>query len=250
MTEVLTQDEIDQLLTAIRPGDDVPAYTIKEFEDMLVKRNREPEKLYGFYSKDIIVCRYFDNGNNESILNDIKLKNEEEGLGNFKIPDTDIMLLNYSFCHNCKTIFSFKEVTEYYMNPKPDPNFKNRAMQYREDTRVCCKNCNTYFLPSLVIADGTPINEVQFLCRAQTINAVEKYFLQKNNFVLTKKKENIIYKGKFKAIKNDVYLKDLHNKPTLITNMVQYTPFKYISNMIDGTNVRKGDLLFDYWDQV
>ena len=246
MTEVLTQDEIDQLLTAISIGDSVPRpYTIKEFEETLLKRNHKPEKPYGIFDSDITICQFFDRGNNDSILNDIKLKNEEQGMGNFKIPNTNITLLNYSFCHKCKAIFSFKDITEYYMNPIPAPGFKSRAMQYREDTRVCCNNCGTYFLPSLVIADGTPKNEVQFLCRAQTIDAIENYFIRKNIRVLTRKKENIINKGSLKAIKNDVYLKDLHEKPTLITNMVQYTPFKYISNLIDGSNVEKGDLLFD-----
>jgi hypothetical protein len=44
-----------------------------------------------------------------------------------------------------------------------------------------------------------------------------------------------------------VFIKDLEDKPTLITNIVQYTPFNFISNLIDGTNVEKGDLLFNEW---
>ena len=69
--------------------------------------------------------------------------------------------------------------------------------------------------------------------------------LSKNIRVLTRNKDNIILKGNQRAIKNDVYLKDLEEKPTLITNLVQYTPYKYILNLIDGTNVEKGDLLFN-----
>jgi len=247
MAEVLTQEEIDQLLTAIAPGDDFPDFTIEKFEEYLLKRNHEKEKPYGIFDKNITMCRYFDGGKNESILQDIKQKNEEQKMGNIKIPNTNITLLNYSICYNCKAIFSFKEITEYYMNPKPDALFSSRASQYRKDTRVCCKNCNTYFLPSLVIADGTPKNEVQFLCRTQTIEAVEKYFLQENIRVLTRNKDNIVHKGNLQAIKNDVYLKKLHKKPTLITNMIQYTPYNYIMNFIEGTNVKKGDLLFDQW---
>jgi hypothetical protein len=49
-----------------------------------------------------------------------------------------------------------------------------------------------------------------------------------------------------KAIKNDVFLKDLEKKPTLISNMLQYTPINLIKNLIDGTNVEKEDLLFDH----
>jgi hypothetical protein len=180
-------------------------------------------------------------------LEDIKRKNEEQGQGNIKIPNTNITLINYSFCQNCKSIFSFQELIDYYRNPRPDQRYKNRAHQYREDTRVCCKNCDTYFLPSLIISDGTPKNEVQFLCRVQTMHAVETYFSQKNIKVLSRDKKNIIQKGNLKAIKNDVFIKDLEAKPTLITNIIQYTPFNYIMNFIDGTNVKKGDFLFKEW---
>jgi hypothetical protein len=207
-----------------------------------------PEKLYGVFEKDIFVCRFFDSGKNENLLEDIKRKNEEQGHGNIKIPNTNITLINYSFCQNCKTIFSFQELVDYYRNPRPDQRYKNRANQYREDTRVCCKNCNTYFLPSLIISDGTPRNEVQFLCRVQTMHAVETYLSQKNIKVLSRDEKNIIQKGNLKAIKNDVFIKDLEEKPTLITNIVQYTPFNYITNFIDGTNVEKGDLLFKQWE--
>ena len=244
-TEVLTQEEINQLLT---PVSSYNSYnSIEDFEDFLVKRNFPHEKRYGIFDKNIPVCKFFDSENNEKLLEDIRQKNEQQGYGNITIPNTNITLINYSFCYNCKTIFSFKELVNYYANPKPDQKFNGRAHQYREDTRVCCKNCGTYFLPSLIISDGTPKKEVQFLCRVQTIDAVEKYFSRKNIKVLTKKKENIVRRDNLTGIKNDVYIKDLVDKPTLITNIVQYTPVNLIMNLIDGTNVEKGDLLFDEW---
>jgi hypothetical protein len=58
---------------------------------------------------------------------------------------------------------------------------------------------------------------------------------------------NIVLKDSLRAIKNDVYIKKLEEKPTLITNMIQYTPYSSIMNLIDGANVEKGDLLFDEW---
>ena len=196
MAEVLTQEEIDRLLTSISAKDSSMDFrpassfeSIEAFEDLLTKRKYPPENLYGMFDKDISVCRFFDSGNNEGILADIKRKNEEQGYDNIKIPNSNILLLNYSFCGKCKTIYSLKEITEYYMNPKPGMRYRSRAWQYREDTRVYCYNCDTYFFPSLVISDGTPKNEVQFLCRSQTIEAVEKYFLKKNIRVLTKKKK-------------------------------------------------------------
>ena len=253
MTNVLTQDEIDQLLTAINADDLLEeAYrgafeNIGSFEEYLTGRTFDREKPYGIFDKDISVCRFFSGGKDENLLEDIMRKNNEQGQGNVKIPNTDITLINYSFCQNCKTIFSFKELTDYYANPKPDPQYRSRAHQFRQDTRVCCHNCGAYFLPSLVIADRMPKNEVQFLCRAQTIDAVEKYFARNGTRVLTKKEENVQQKNGLRGIKNDVYLKQLDEKPTLITNMVQYTPFKLIMNLIDGTNVEKGDLIFDEW---
>jgi hypothetical protein len=249
MAEVLSQDEIDQLLTAINAGDSINSFeNIEAFEEYLTKRKHTPEKPYGVFDEDISICRFFDSSKNENLLEDIKRKNEEQGYGNIKIPNINITLINYSFCPNCKTIFSFKEITEYYMNPKVDHKYKNRAHQYREDTRVHCNNCSAYFLPSLIISDGAPKNEVQFLCRVQTIDAVEKYFSRKSVRVLTKDKKNIIQKGNKKAIKNDVFIKDLDEKPTLVTNIVQYTPYNLIINLIDGTNVEKGDLLFNEWE--
>jgi len=251
MTAVLSQYEIDQLLTAIPTGDDELANrkfeSIEVFEKYLTKRELNPEKPYGIFDRDISICKFFNSGDNEALLQDIKTKNEKTGMGNIKIPNTNIMLINYSFCPKCGTIFSFKEVVEYYKNPIHDNRYKNRANQYRQDTRVYCNNCSTFFLPSLVVADGTPKKEVQFLCRAQTIEAVEEFFFKKNVKVLTKKQNNIIQKGKLRAIKNDVYIKDLEEKPTLITNIFQYTPFNILMNLIDGTNVEKGDLLFNEW---
>jgi len=247
MTEVLTQAEIDQLLTAIPTGFE----SIEEFELYLTKREFKPEKPYGLFgSQDVSICRFYNSENNDNRLSDIMKKNEEQGMGNIKIPNTNITLINYSFCPKCGTIFSFKEVVDYYRNPRPDAWYGNKANQFRNDTRVYCYNCDSYFLPSLIISDGTPRNEVQFLCRIQTINAVEGFMLSKNIKVLTKENKNIVYKDKLRAIKNDVSIKDLEKKPTLITNMLQYTPYNLIMNLIDGTNIGKGDLLFDEWKEA
>jgi hypothetical protein len=73
---------------------------------------------------------------------------------------------------------------------------------------------------------------------------VETYFVKKGAYVLTRKKSNIIQKEGLKAIRNDVFLKDLEEKPTLVVNIAQYTPINLLFNLVDGTNVEKGDLLF------
>jgi hypothetical protein len=249
MTEVLSQNEIDQLLAAINTGYAKNSFeNIEAFEEYLLKRKFEPENPYGIFDKDITVNRFFETKDNENVLEEIRKKNEEQGFGNIKIPNTNIMLINYSFCPKCKRAYSFNEVMSYYMNPKPDTRYRNISWQFREDTRFYCNECNTYFLPSLIISDGTPKNEVQFLCRTQTIDTIEKYFSKKDIRVLTRKNKNIVQKGSLKAIRNDVFLKDLEKKPTLISNMLQYTPINLIKNLIDGTNVEKEDLLFDQWN--
>jgi hypothetical protein len=88
----------------------------------------------------------FQNG-----FDDIKLKNKAENMGNIHIPNTNIQFINYSVCSKCGHVFSFKDISDYYLNPKSDPFFKTKARQFREDTRVFCYECEIYFLPALII---------------------------------------------------------------------------------------------------
>ena len=228
-----------------------PFKDIENFAVYLTKRQQEVE-LYGLYSQNITMCRFFETKNNENILTDIEQTNKEQKMGNFKIPNTKIKLINFSICPKCAHIFSFKDLIEYYANPNPDITFKDRAKQYREDTRVFCHECKTYFLPALVISDGTPKNEVQFLCRVQTTNAIEGFYQSRYiKNVLTSNEENILNRKEeektLRAIRNDVSLKELSAKPTLISNLIQYTPANLVLNLIDGSNYQKGDVLFGAW---
>jgi hypothetical protein len=251
----------------------------EEFEKYLLERH-QPEEPYGIFDKDITMCRFFDSKNGDKVLEDIKQKNEAESMGNINIPNTNIQLINYSICPKCGHVFSFKDISDYYLNPRPDPAFKNKMQQYREDTRVFCNECETYFLPALVIVDGTPKKEVQFLCRIQTMDAIEGFYSKKGIKVLSKREENIVKneevsttktvqkvehsfierifnkdlpdkktviktrKKVFSGIKNDVLLKEMTEKPTLISNLIQYTPSNIVLSLIEGDNVKNGDLLF------
>jgi hypothetical protein len=226
----------------------------EEFEKYLLWRH-QPEIQYGIFDKDVTMCKFFDSKNGDKVLADIRAKNEAEDMGNIRIPNTKIELINYSICPKCGHIFSFKDISDYYLNPRPDPFFKNKSQQFREDTRVFCHECETYFLPALVIVEGTPKNEVQFLCRIQTMEAIEKYYQGNGKKVLSKRKTNIVkkvipdeyYKTGTKTIsgiKNDVLLKEMEATPTLITNLIQYTPANIVLNLIEGSNVKHGDLLF------
>ena len=225
---------------------------IEDFEAFLTKRKFEPEQVYGTHSsqKAVTMCRFSNSKDGETILADIERKNTEQGMGNIAIPNTNIKLINYSICPKCKTVFLFKDLMDYYRNPKPDQEYRNKGHQIREDTRVCCSECGEYFIPALVIADGTPKNEVQFLCRMQTVNAIETYFLDKGQQVLSQNKGNVFKNGKIITIRNDVELKQLESKPTLISNMLQYTQMNLLPNLLDGTNVEKGDMLFGKWNLI
>jgi hypothetical protein len=255
--EINNTDDLLREFNAMDLGNEFPMdITVYDFENIeefavyLTKRQQK-DKIYGCFSQNITMCCFFETKNNENILADIMIKNKEQNMGNFQIPNTNIKLINFSICPKCSRIFSFKELLEYYINPTPDSSFKDRAEQYREDTRVYCHDCKTYFLPALVISDGTPKNEVQFLCRVQTTNAIEVFYRDKRKNVLSAKKENFIHRksgGKtFKAISNDVSLKELSAKPTLISNLIQYTPANLVLNLIDGSNYQKGDVLFGTW---
>jgi len=225
-----------------------PLRTIADFEAFLLER-RPREDPYGIFGADVTICHFFGSEKAESLLADIERKNAEQGMGNVQIPNTNIRLINYSVCPTCGRIFSFKELADYYRHPETDSRFSSYKDQARNDTRVKCFDCKTWFFPALVIADGTPKNELQFLCRNQTMHAVEKFFANKGKKVLTKIRANILSDtaNGFKAVKNDVTLGEMEEKPTLIANMLQYTPANLAINMIDGSNVEKGDVLYGWW---
>jgi len=228
--------------------DNQPLKTAADFEALLLHRHTN-EAPYGMFSREITMCRFQGSKNNEEILADIERKNAEQGMGNVAIPNTNIRLINYSVCPKCEKVFSFKDLSDYYGSPKSDSRFNSRGEQARGDTRVFCSDCETWFLPALIIADNTPKNEVQFLCRNQTMNAVEKYFLSFwGKQVLTKNKANILVDDDgLKAVRNDVLLGEMMQKPTLIANMLQYTPANFTLNLLDGSNIEKGDVLYGWW---
>jgi hypothetical protein len=234
-----------------------PAYTgfrvedrfdsAEEFAAYLTWR-RPPEEPYGYFDKDITMCRLSSTKNGEDLLADIERKNKADGMGNVTIPGTNVTLINFSICPKCGRVFSYKDLREYYLHPQPDPAFKNTTDQFRNDTRTFCAECGTYFFPTLVIADGTPKTETQFLCRTQTMHAIENFYGKKGIQVLSRSAENIVRKQrKCTGILNDVLLKEMEPRPTLITNLLQYTPANLSLNLLDGSNIRKGDLLYGAW---
>jgi hypothetical protein len=229
-------------------GKNFKPISILNFEALLSAR-LPMEEPYGMFTKDVTMCRLSDSKRGEALLADIEQKNAEQGMGNVQIPNTNIRLINYSVCPVCGKIYSFKDLSDYYRHPETDNRFQSPGEQVRNDTRVYCQECKTWFLPALVIVNKTPVNEVQFLCRNQTMDAVEKYFLIKGKQVLTKKNINILTDSAngLKAVMNDVALVEMEEKHALIVNMLQYTPANLALNMMDGSNIEKGDVLYGWW---
>jgi hypothetical protein len=234
-------DELDSFFTDSRK-------TIDAFHDYLTKRDHDPEKHYGIFEKDVSVCRYFDDKKGDGILADIMARNAETGMGNVIIPNTDIRLVNYSYCPKCGKIYSQQDLKDYYSKPVVRPG-NNLRHTLRKETRVICSDCGTVFLPTLIIVDGTPKNSVQYLCRMQVIDAVE-LFIEENygEKVLTKNKKNLrCREDGMVACANDLEISKLEKKPTLIANFIQYTPPPFILNFIDQINIEKDDVVFDNW---
>ena len=221
----------------------------EELEKFLANRFEAKEKPYGIFEADVTMCRFFGSQDGDKFLAEIEGKNAELGSGNYQIPGTEIRLINYSVCPKCSTVFSFVELKNYFQKPESSRAFKDKRDQYRNDTRMRCGNCGTYFLPSLVIADGTPRNEVQFLCRMQTVQAIEKFLAAKGRTVLTKNKSNIVKLGKGRgAVYNDVLLGDLTEKPALASNLIQYTPANIVLHMMDDSGSGTKQYLFGSTD--
>ena len=223
---------------------------LADVEKWLLERPHEPEKPYGMFTKDVTVLKFFQDKHSENVLADIRQKNAEQKMGNVKIPGTEIELINYSCCPQCKAIYSLQDLVNYYRHPLQLKKL-DRKTQYREDTRVYCRECHTFFLPALVICDGTPKQEVQFLCRMQTLEAVESFYAaHKQIQVLSRKTLNLVENSTgLKGLVNDVKIADLQTKPTLIANLLQYTPVPLILSFIEGHNLKQKDVLYGAWFQ-
>ena len=252
-----------------------------DFTAYLTRRS-ENETPYGFAAQGTPSSSFFKSQNGEQALEEITQKNKAEGHESFCIPNTKIQLVNFSVCPECGQTYSFKALMLYNMNPKLDPAYKKgKDSQLRHDARMFCSKCKKYFLPTLLVVEEVPKNEVQFLGIMQTLNAIEDHFealgyavlsrnetnLLKSDGITTREfrdlkedernsfaaevfaHENISPPSKIlKGIRNDTFLKELESKPMLINNLLQYSNKPEIAlNLIQGTNVEKNDVLFGKW---
>ncbi|MCL1991484.1 MAG: hypothetical protein FWG66_00860 [Spirochaetes bacterium] len=246
----------------------------------------EAEEPYGFGAEAAPASSFFHSSTGERSLEEIRQKNIADGCESFPVPGTKIQLINFSECPHCGYVYSAKELADYYTHPRLDPAFKKGIeAQMREDARMFCKDCETYFLPSLLVLDGltegVPKNEVQFLCKMQTINAIEDYYESLGFTVLTRNESNFIKSDGVstreargldeharqnflialihqkdielsskirKGIRNDVFLKELRSRPCLMGNLLQHssTP-ETAMNLILGMNVEEKNVIFGLW---
>ena len=231
-------DDISNLLTS-SCIDEEEINSFQDLQKLVLNRNdKNFAKSYGIFEKNVSMLRFTGEKNQENILKDIYDLNSKSKIGNVKIPNTNIELINYSPCPNCNELHSFLDLQNYYKKPKPNPNFQNLIEQKRNDTTISCKNCGTFFLPVLIISDGTPKNQTQFLCRIQTIDSVEKFFWKTKIPVLTKIKENRINIENKKYLRNDVNIIRLQTEPTLIMNILQYSSPIQAIDFIEGNNLK------------
>jgi len=210
------------------------------------------DERYGLFEKDASVLSFFDDPKGESVLTDIKARNARDGAGNVKIPGTAIELINFSYCPDCGAVHAMQDLANAYAAPQPDMRM-SRIVQMRRDVRVSCRECGALFLPTLVISDGTPRDECRFLCRIQTIDAIETHCAGAyGRQVLSRKKGNVrLRRGKstvkaLRGIRMDIGLAELADRPTLIANLMQYTPPPDMLALISG-QTPQGAVIYDMW---
>ena len=252
----------------------------EDFEWYLTEASLPAEPVYGFSNADTPARRFFETHDGGRILRDITAKNKADGLGIGRMPNSAIQFINFSVCPKCDRAFSFKELAYYYGHPRQDPSCKTPVDQIREDTRMYCSACKLYFIPSLLVVGRKVEREVQGMSRLQTLYFIEQHFAQQGARVLSSNEANFVRKDKFhtkimpketasvqvflsgiadctetpavskalvKGILNDVFLKELEEKPGLICNLLYYTPPALIPNLIEGTNVAFNDAVFGIW---
>ena len=254
---------------------------LEDFKTYLMQDYNE-EEFYGLCGQDIPFSSFFIDKDAAANLEKIKQKNKADKISTIPLAGTNIQFINYSVCPKCASIYSYKELSAYYLKPNTEPEFKMGVFdQMRHDARMFCAKCSSYFIPSLLLIDEKPRKEVQFLGKVQTMNAIEEYYQTKGISVLTQDYKNLVKtdgvhvrpiivnkesvikdflteiftavtqpdteKGILKGIKNDVLLKEIEEKPSLICNLLQHTPSDIAPNLIDGSNAVKGDVLYGMW---
>jgi hypothetical protein len=252
MAEVLTQEEIDQLLTPITGEiDDQPPllaggrFDAAAFLEGLAARSLQPEPRVGMFTKEVPVLSFRTTPNAEEVLADIRALNRAQGGGTITVPGTKLELVNFSRCPRCNRLFSLNDLRDYYANPVPDSALGGIVRQRLVDTRMRCGDCGCQFLPSLVVADGLPRNEVQFLCRLQTIHAVEDWMrAEHGQVVLSRYPANLTERDGERVILNDLDIAKLQPRPGLILNILQYSTPPAMLNFLDGRNRAVGDPIY------
>ncbi|MBF9018973.1 MULTISPECIES: hypothetical protein, partial [unclassified Oceanispirochaeta] len=163
MTEVLSQEEIDQLLTAISTGDKKRGKFIRTFQ----KLGERVSASFGVENKDLFfksLDRFqaahvtVDKSNIQEIQNNVSLM-EPEAI--FKLGSIEFIPVH--FCPHCKKYHYAKEISDSYQNDIPTPEFaklhkkdgifRMKRKWLTENRTIRCSNCNKRFQPTIVISN-------------------------------------------------------------------------------------------------
>lgn len=229
----------------IRPSNQSPSRSFDAFTDASSSK-KIIEPLYGTVPDGAKVVKFFETPGNEKLLADTHAENRRQGLGNVVIPGTQTELVNFSPCPTCHTIHSQKELIQYYLYPGPLQGLSLSQVR-RQDTRMQCKKCCQRFFPALVVVEGTPQHEVQFLSRAQTVAAIEQHYHREGKSVLTRNKANLLQHQNHFAFRCDIDIRRLAPFPTLSFNYLQYCTPEAMAAFIHRQNLHQVLPIFGQW---
>ena len=116
---MLSQQEIDSLLSGDFGLEDENLDSIVKLQEYLLESNKEVSKYKGIFTREAHIISFFGDTNSGSILDEIKNKNKSEGIPPVTIGD--VTLINYSYCPNCNLSYSWSELNQYYSKPFVPP---------------------------------------------------------------------------------------------------------------------------------
>ncbi|MBF0103052.1 MAG: hypothetical protein HQK77_19310 [Desulfobacterales bacterium] len=275
----LYKSDVDKILTEALFNTNFAFPSMAHFEIFLMQTARPTPKTYGIFEHNAKKIKYVKNHKTAKIVEQIKELNSKNSMGNVSIPNTGITLTNFSICPVCETVYSYKDVLDYFDQPKLIEGFHIDELREKE-TRIFCKHCNTFFLPLLLIEN---INRgfrdtYPLFSKCHTVYALEMFYLEMIGRKVLSLLSNNFRSGhshRYIHLSNDTNILDLIGKPgtylpcytlsindttigdllgrkhshepnyTILINVIYYSNADILVNFIKGMNQRKNDPMFN-----
>lgn len=266
MPDILSQDEIDEILARIEKlsSTEVDALlnalmsnrepliplivprinNLEDFAEFIVYKETEnsfaDSHINTFQGNHIVVDKWvISNAYTQSAVKEPKAI--------VKIGNIEIIPIN--ICPSCKNFHYDEEVQEIYAESKPSREFasKNeRLKEYElirkwksENRTICCKKCKIYFQPTIVYSETE--NSDPYLCKQQTIKALDDWFQAEKTSKLelfSLKTETIQFERYTATLFWDVFLSEYVNgmetcPRALLTSIARYTPLEHLEKMLN-----------------